>query len=162
VELVPYSDEDIELIRELETDPDSMRYLGGPVAEERVEEIHARRVATVAAGEWYFKIAAEPGAPPAGTIGIWSATWRDRPIHETGWMVLPAFRGRGLATGALDRILSMARSDARFEHLHAFPSVDNEASNALCRRFGFQLVEETDFDYRGSRLRVNVWELAVQ
>jgi RimJ/RimL family protein N-acetyltransferase len=161
LELVPYSHEDIELIRELETDPESMRYLGGPVGHDRIEEIHARRLATVAAGEWYFKIVPEPGGRPVGTIGIWSATWRDQPIHETGWMVLPAFRGRGLAALALDRVLSMARSDGRFERVHAFPSIHNEASNALCRRFGFRLIEVTDFDYRGSQLQVNVWELGL-
>ena len=75
-------------------------------------------------------------------------------------MILLTFRGRGLATQALDRILSMAKSEGRFARIHAFPSIHNEASNALCRRFGFRLVEVTDLDYRDSRLRVNVWELA--
>jgi RimJ/RimL family protein N-acetyltransferase len=56
----------------------------------------------------------------------------------------------------------MARSKERFERIHAFPSVTNQPSNALCRRFGFELREETDFLYRGAQLRVNVWELALR
>jgi RimJ/RimL family protein N-acetyltransferase len=159
--LIPYSDEDLPLIEELECDPESMRYLGGAVAKDRIPEIHRRRLATVASGDWYFKIVPNQDGPPAGTIGIWAASWRGEPTHETGWMLLPAFRGRGITTEALDLILSMARSEGRFERIHAFPSVDNAPSNALCRRFGFRLVEETDFDYRETRLRVNVWELAL-
>jgi RimJ/RimL family protein N-acetyltransferase len=161
LELVPYSDEDIGLIEQLECDAETMRHLGGPVARDRIPEIHRRRLATVAAGDWYFKIVPRPGGEPAGTIGIWSADWRDAPIHETGWMVLPAFRGRGIASGALERVIAMARAEGRLDRLHAFPSVTNEPSNALCRRFGFELKEETDFDYRDTTLRVNVWELAL-
>jgi RimJ/RimL family protein N-acetyltransferase len=161
MELVPYSDEDIGLVEELECDPEAMSELGGPVAPERIPEIHARRLATVAAGDWYFKISPDGGGPDAGTIGICSAEWRGEPIYEAGWMVLPAFQGQGIASRALAKIISMAKADGRFRRIYAFPSVTNAPSNALCRKFGFKLIEETDFDYRGAPLRVNVWELAV-
>jgi RimJ/RimL family protein N-acetyltransferase len=161
LELVPYSDRDAALVDELECDPETMRELGGPISPEQIPDVHQRRLETVASGDWYFTIVPDPGGPPAGTIGIWAATWRDAPIHETGWMVLPAFQGHGIASQALERILSMARSEARFERIHAFPSVTNDPSNALCRRFGFELVEETDFEYRGVHLLVNVWVLAL-
>jgi RimJ/RimL family protein N-acetyltransferase len=161
MELVPYSDEDIGLVEELECDPEAMSELGGPVPPERIPEIHARRLAGVAAGEWYFKIVPDSAGPAAGTIGIWSAEWRGEPIHETGWMVLPAFQGRRIASRALAEIISMAKADGRFRSVYAFPSVTNAPSNALCRKFGFELVEETDFEYRGTQLRVNVWKLAV-
>jgi RimJ/RimL family protein N-acetyltransferase len=162
VELVPYTDGDIGLIEQLECDAATMSELGGPVSPAELPRIHERRLDTVAAGEWYFKIVPEPGGPPAGTIGIWSASWRERPIQETGWMVLPAFQGRRIASRALELILGMARSEQRFDRIHAFPSVTNQPSNALCRRFGFELMEETDFLYRGAQLRVNVWELALR
>jgi RimJ/RimL family protein N-acetyltransferase len=161
LELVPYSDGDIGLIEQLECDAATMSELGGPVSPAEIPQIHERRLATVAAGEWYFKIFPEPGGPPAGTIGIWSASWREQTIHETGWMVLPAFQGRRIASQALALILGMARAEGRFDRVNAFPSVTNQPSNALCRRFGFELIEETDFLYRGTQLRVNVWELAL-
>jgi RimJ/RimL family protein N-acetyltransferase len=161
MELIPYSDEDSGLVEELECDPNTMSELGGPVTREQIPEIHARRLRTVAEGEWYFKIVPDPGGPAAGTIGIWSATWQGDRIHETGWMVLPAFQGKGIASRALGEILSMARADGRFQRIHAFPSVTNGPSNALCGKFGFELTGVTDFDYRGAQLRVNVWELAM-
>jgi RimJ/RimL family protein N-acetyltransferase len=76
-------------------------------------------------------------------------------------MVLPAFQGRRLASRSLEMILEMAQKQPRFDRIHAFPSVTNQPSNALCRRFGFELMEETDFLYRGAQLRFNVWELAL-
>ena len=42
----------------------------------------------------------------------------------------------------------------------AFPSVDNGASNAICRKGGFTLLEECDVeDPPGSVMRCNDWEL---
>jgi hypothetical protein len=52
LQLVPYSDDDLWLIEELETDPETMRELGGPVIRERIPEIHARRLSPVTAGDW--------------------------------------------------------------------------------------------------------------
>ncbi len=69
-------------------------------------------------------------------------------------MVLSAFQGRRVASRALELILGIARSEEQFDRIHAFPSVTNQPSNALCRRFGFELMEETDFLYRGAQLRV--------
>ena len=112
----------------------------------------------MADGDWYFKIVPDQDGAPAGTIGIWAASWRGEPIHETGWMFLPAFRGRGISTAA--PLILSRESDARFERIHAFRP-PKRALNALCRRFGFRLTEETGFDYRDTRLRMNVWELAV-
>jgi RimJ/RimL family protein N-acetyltransferase len=157
MQLVPYSDADLDLLEELERDPELMKNLGGPVAEEELPRIHERRLATVAAGEWFFKIVLDGEA--AGTIGIWSASWRDRPIHETGWMVLKRFQGQGIASGALAEILGRARAEKRFPIIDAFPSVENAPSNALCRKHGFELLEEIDFEYRGTTLRCNRWEL---
>ena len=79
MELVPYTDEDIGLIEELECDPETMRELGGPVARQEIPAIHGRRLATIAAGEWYFKIVPGDDGEVAGTVGIWLADWREVP-----------------------------------------------------------------------------------
>ncbi len=160
MELRPYTVADIGLTEALETDPEVMRDLGGPLAAADVGEVHQRRLADCGPdGDWWLVIEPDPGGPPAGTIGIWEATHRGEAIHETGWTVLPAFQGRGIAGGALEILLERARGEPRFRQLHAFPAIRNAASNALCRRFGFTLLGELDHVYRGRPLRTNDWRL---
>lgn len=48
----------------------------------------------------------------------------------------------------------------RHRFMHAFPSVENAPSNAICRKLGFALVEESEFEYPPSNLmRCNDWRL---
>jgi hypothetical protein len=42
----------------------------------------------------------------------------------------------------------------------AFPSIANAPSNAICRKLGFTLIEECEFEYpKGSFMRCNDWRL---
>ncbi len=46
------------------------------------------------------------------------------------------------------------------EKLHAFPSVENAPSNAICPKLGFELLGEHDFEYPpGHPMRCNDWRL---
>lgn len=46
----------------------------------------------------------------------------------------------------------------RHRFLHAYPSIDNPPSNALCRKLGFELMGEYDFEYPpGHQMRCNDW-----
>ncbi len=67
MELRAYGDGDFWLTEALETDPEVMRALGGPIERARLHEVHRRRLAD----SWWFKIVAEPGGPAVGTIGVW-------------------------------------------------------------------------------------------
>jgi RimJ/RimL family protein N-acetyltransferase len=159
VDLIPYDEGDLALTEALECDPDVMRHLGGAVDRADLADVHRRRAEKE---DWYFKIVPEAGSPPAGTIGIWDSEWGGAPIHEIGWMVLPAFQGRGIATRALELLIRRARAEPRFERIHAFPAVSNAASNGLCRKFGFEVTGEGDFRFRGRTLHCNHWELAMR
>jgi len=155
MELLGYEDADLALIEALETDPIVMRELGGPIERSRLPELHRRRL-----GEpWYFKIVPVPSGPPAGTIGIWEKELDGATIHETGWMVLRPFQGRGVATAALRLLIERVRAEPKFEDMHAFPPVTNAPSNALCRKFAFSLMRQRDFVYAGRTLRCNHWML---
>ena len=156
MELLRYGDADFALTEALETDPVVMRELGGPIDRARLAEIHQRRLGD----PWWFKIVPIPSGPPAGTIGIWEKELDGTTIHETGWMVLPSFQGRGVATAALGLLIQRVRDEPRFESMHAFPPVTNTPSNGLCRKFGFSLVGQRDFAYAGRTLRCNHWMLA--
>lgn len=158
MELLPYEDADFALTEALETDPDVMRELGGPTDRGRLPEVHQRRLGD----PWWFRIVPVPSGPAAGTIGIWEKELDGATIHETGWMVLPEFQGRGIATAALGLLIRRVRDEPRFESMHAFPPVTNAPSNALCRKFEFSLLGQRDFVYAGRTLRCNHWMLATR
>jgi RimJ/RimL family protein N-acetyltransferase len=155
VELRGYTDDDLWLTEALETDPEVMRELGGPIERGRLSEIHRRRLAD----PWWFTIVAEPRRPPVGTIGVWETSHDGKEIHETGWMVLPAYQGRGIASAALALLIERVRAVPRFPSIHAFPPVTNAPSNALCRKHGFALLGQDEVVYAGRTLHCNHWAL---
>jgi RimJ/RimL family protein N-acetyltransferase len=74
--------------------------------------------------------------------------------------VLPEFQGQGVATQGAAAVLERARADGTHRFIHAFPSVGNGASNAVCRKLGFALQEEVDFEFPpGHFMRCNDWRL---
>jgi RimJ/RimL family protein N-acetyltransferase len=158
MELEPYGEGDLWLTEALETDPRVMAELGGPWLAEDAQAAHRRRLASVEErGTWWFKIVPDPAVGAVGTIGIWASEWAGAPISETGWMVLPEHQGRGHASAALRLLLERAADSGTWGDIHAFPGETNGASNALCRKFGFELLETVDVDYSGRPLRCNHW-----
>ena len=81
-----------------------------------------------------------------------------------GWFVLPEFQGQGVASVATRLIIELITKLQSHKFVFAFPSVDNRPSNALCRKLGFTLTEQTRSEYPpGSKrsLRVNIWMLTL-
>ena len=74
-------------------------------------------------------------------------------------MELPAFQGRGLASQAVRAVLDKARSEGRWDVVHAFPGATNGPSNAICRKMGFSKIEELDYEYAGRMLHGNHWRI---
>jgi RimJ/RimL family protein N-acetyltransferase len=158
MELQAYTDADLPLTEALETDPEVMRELGGPIEREKLPAIHRRRLSD----PWWFKIVERPGGPAVGTIGVWETQHGGEALYETGWMVLPAHQGRGIASAALALLIDRVRAETEFPSLHAFPPVSNDPSNALCRKSGFMLVGTTEFVYSGRTLHCNHWSLELR
>lgn len=76
--------------------------------------------------------------------------------------MLPSFQGRGIASSATAQLIDRARAEQRFRFVHAFPSVENAASNAICRKLGFTLLGDVEFEVSrqpGSYMRSNDWRL---
>jgi len=158
VELVPYSDAERWLTEALETDPRAMAELGGPWPAEHARHAHHRRLAGVLDGSiWWFSIVPDPETGPIGTIGVWASDWKGEDLSEAGWMILPDHHGRGYGSAALGALLDRARADDRWGDIHAFPGATNAASNALCRKFGFEELDGGDADYAGRHFPANHW-----
>ncbi|HEX5542387.1 MAG TPA: GNAT family N-acetyltransferase [Micromonospora sp.] len=103
-----------------------------------------------------------PEREKVGSVGYWERVWNGEPVYEMGWAVLTPYQGRGIATAALLATVAEARARQTHRYAHAFPSVDNLASNGVCRRAGFELMGETDFEFPPGRfMRSNDWRLDV-
>lgn len=161
VRIEPWGEGDLPLLEALLGDPEMMQHLGGPESHEQLVERQARyeRLAD-SATDRMFKIIDEATGEAVGSVGYWERVWRGEPVYEMGWSVLPAFQGRGIAGMATAQALARARSAGKHRFLHAFPSVDNPPSNALCRKLGFTLVEACEFEYpKGHFMQCNDWRL---
>ena len=74
--------------------------------------------------------------------------------------MLPEFQGRGIAGRQPSRRSTQFAPKGKHRYLHAFPSVENAPSNAICRKLGFELLEECDFEFPpGHHMRCNDWRL---
>ncbi|GAA2435266.1 GNAT family N-acetyltransferase [Streptomyces macrosporus] len=167
VRIEPWGEDDLPLLRRTNT-PEMTEHLGGPETEAKVLDRHRRYLAMSAgaatgAGCMFRVVLLPEGRAEGwsvGTIGYWERPWRGGTVYETGWKVLPEFQGRGIATAAARAVASRAGAERRHRFLHAFPSVDNPASNATCRKAGFSLVGECDVEFPPGRLmRGNDWRL---
>jgi len=156
IRLRRWADADWPLLVRLNA-PEMTDHLGGPETDEALRRRHERYLAT--AGTVICLTAVlEPEGVTVGNVNVWEREWRGRPVYEMGWGVLPEFQGRGLASAAVKEAIEIARATGRRDSIHAFPSVDNGPSNAVCRKAGFELLGETDFEYpKGHWMRCNDW-----
>ncbi|MFI0937452.1 GNAT family N-acetyltransferase [Streptomyces sp. NPDC021020] len=168
VRLAPWSEPALALLCSINT-PQMRRHVGGPEPEDALLARHRRYLDMPATGSgcMYAVLLALPGTAEeemVGSIAYFRREWRGEEIYETGWNVLPPYQGRGIAAAAGAALVALLRAAARTpgtpRHLHAFPSVDNAPSNALCRRLGFHLLGPCDFEYprgSGTTMRSNDW-----
>jgi RimJ/RimL family protein N-acetyltransferase len=160
MELRTITEADYPLWVAMQCDPEMMSHLGGPQPVDAMPRIFQNNLDSVRDGSaWVFKIVHGEPEQAAGSVVVWEAGHDGEHYNEMGWMVLPAFQGHGLATQAVCATLDMARDTGRWNAIHAFPVVSNAASNAVCRKTGFTLLEEVDFVYSGRTLRCNHWRI---
>jgi RimJ/RimL family protein N-acetyltransferase len=158
ITIEPYSDRDLPLLEQLLGDPEMMEHLGGPESPEKIRQRHQRYL-QLPETDHMFTIVLN-GNERVGNIGYWKKHWRGQDVLETGWHILSTYQGRGRATKAGELVIELARAEQRYPFMHAFPSIDNPSSNAICRKLGFTLLEECQFEYPpGNVITVNDWQL---
>lgn len=161
IRIEPWGKGDLPLLRKTLGDPAMTRYLGGPESEEQLVRRQARFEHLTEEGKGrMFKIVHMATGEAVGSVGYWDTTHNGEDIYETGWLVIPAFQGKGIASKATALAIAKAREDGKYRFLHAFPSVENQPSNAVCRKLGFTLIEECQFEYpKGHFMQCNDWRL---
>ena len=160
ISLEPWSDADLDLLRLVNT-PELRRHVGGVETEEQLALRHQRWLGFVPAGIGrMFRIVLLPDRVAVGTIGYAERTWQDESVYEMGWNVLGPFQRRGIASRAVRSAAARAAADGTHRYLHAYPSVDNAPSNAVCRKTGFALLGQCQFPVlNGRQIRSNNWRL---
>jgi RimJ/RimL family protein N-acetyltransferase len=155
IRIEPWGKGDLGLLEKCLADPAMMQYLGGPESPEKIAE---RQTRYEQPGSKQYKIVDEATGEGAGWVGYWDREWQDAEVYEIGWAVIPAFQGRGIASAATLAALDIARAERARRFVHAYPSVENAASNAVCRKCGFVLRGAFDFEYpEGHPIVCNDW-----
>jgi RimJ/RimL family protein N-acetyltransferase len=160
VRLEIWAEGDLELLR-LTNSVEMMAHLGGPESEEQLLARHRRYLDVEGAGTGrMFSVVLLPEGEAVGTVGYWERNWQGETVYEMGWGVLPRYQGRGIAVAAAPPAIDDAAARRTHTSLHAYPSVDHPASNAICRKAGFTLVSACDFEYPpGHPIRCNDWRV---
>lgn len=160
--LRPYTDADFWLL-EAKNTPEMTAKLGGPESPEKLAARHRRYLApeSFTDGGGVFVVTIDGEA--IGTVIYWAREWNGEQVYEAGWGVLPTHQGKGYATEAAKLAVEHAREHGAREWLHAYPKLDHPASNAICRKAGFELVGECDFEYpKGNPIVCNDWRISVK
>jgi RimJ/RimL family protein N-acetyltransferase len=161
LDLRPWQPDDLPLMQAIMGDPRMTEHLGGPESSEKLQSRLERYVRIGTAGnDRMYVIAIGSERIPCGSVGFWEKSWQGESVWEAGWHVLPAFQGRHIAAQATSMVVEQARSLGLHRFMHAFPSIHNAASNALCLKLGFALQGESDFEFpQGHWMRCNDWML---
>jgi hypothetical protein len=104
-------------------DPVMMAELGGPQPREGMAAKVARDVQQAASDAAWIKMIIPDESVPgvvAGSIALWSHEDGQTSMSEIGWMVLPEFQGRGIATTTVRMLLALAREQDFWGLVDAF------------------------------------------
>jgi RimJ/RimL family protein N-acetyltransferase len=160
VAIRPYAACDLPLLQRLLGDLEMTVHLGGPESPEALLARHERYLASDGSTDGLFTIVVGAERVAAGWVGYWETFRQSEEVWECGWHVLPEYQGVGVATAVVPLALEHARARGRHRFVHAFPSLDNVASNALCRRLGFACLGEVDVEYpKGCTMHARDWRL---
>ncbi|HEV2225531.1 MAG TPA: GNAT family N-acetyltransferase [Nitrososphaerales archaeon] len=162
VAIRPYAEDDLRILERTLTDPRMMNHLGGPENDDKLRGRHKKFVAMSLDPSLGCMFVIVAGGEDVGTVGYWERDQEGGVVWETGWMVVPEFQRRGIATESMQLLIKNVAQLDRHRYLYAFPSVENLPSNAICRRLGFELEKEEAFEYppgSGKVMRCNNWRL---
>ena len=125
--LRPFAEEDADAVFAVYSDRETNTFL--PWFPAGTKEEAARLCARHAEESFSYAICPR-GGTPVGYVHLGKAA-----PYDLGYALLPAFRGRGLATEACAAVMAQARADG-LQYLTATHDVNNPASGRVMRRLG--------------------------
>lgn len=144
--LVAFAERHFDAYAQMLADPGSTRWINDGQA---LDRMNAWRSMAMLLGHWslrgYGMWALERSRDDAflGRVGLMHPEgWPD---VELGWMLRPEHRHHGYATEAANAALGFAWQHLRLPRVISLVRHGNDASLAVVRRLGGELVDDTDF-----------------
>jgi ribosomal-protein-alanine N-acetyltransferase len=132
-----WSSSDASIAASLWSDPEVMRFLGGPYSDAEVEERLKREQLNAAShGIEYWPLYLRTEGEFAGCCGLKPCVAESR-SYELGFQLLPRFWGKGYAGEAARSAMAFAAEELGAAALFAGHHPDNVASASLLTRLGF-------------------------
>ena len=110
--------------------------------------------------QWEFAIADARDDSFLGTLMLHSCDWKNRRA-ETGFWIVPAARGNGVLTRALELVLDWAFGELALERMELTALPENTAVPHIAARFGYRFegtMRGRNFE-RGRRVDLLLWGL---
>ncbi|WP_256941110.1 GNAT family N-acetyltransferase [Bacillus sp. EAC] len=160
IQIEPWVEADFSLLR-LMNSYKMMQHLGGPEQYRQILNRHKRYLEMDRLGVGHmYTIVLLPHRKKIGSVGFWDRSWQNKLVYEIGWSVLPQFQGMGIATIAVSKAITLASFERKHKNIHAFPSVENLASNKICQKLNFSYMGKCEFEYPlGTIMQSNNWRI---
>ncbi|MFC1401708.1 MULTISPECIES: GNAT family N-acetyltransferase [Streptacidiphilus] len=138
-----WRDEDLEMLVELDSDPEVMRYVGDGKVKSREEAaawFDRIRAAWAELGYGLFAVELAESGELTGWVGLAVPRFLPEimPAVEIGWRLLPRHWGRGIATEAAREALRFAFEEAELDRVVSICHVDNEPSRRVMEKLGLR------------------------
>jgi RimJ/RimL family protein N-acetyltransferase len=152
--LVPITDEHLDGLHAMNSDPDVMRYLTGrPESREETQALIGRVKARWA--EWgfsWFSLIDKASGDLVGAAGVQYLGLDHANPHEIGWRLRRDHWGQGLASEAAQRIAAFTFEDLNAPLMCSVCHPENKASARVMERLGMRYAgEETWYNMATSR-----------
>jgi ribosomal-protein-alanine N-acetyltransferase len=148
---------------ELNSDPEVMAFLGGPLSRESSDSLAAGIAEKIAKQGWgFWAVEVSRDRSFAGFVGLNRPDYETEftPCLEVGWRLGRQHWGRGYATEAGSAALEFAFTRLDDQEVVSFTTVENRRSRRVMERLGMERDVAGDFDHpkvsRGDPLKRHV------
>ena len=143
VEIQKFSPAHRELHRKIYTHPEMMKDMNGPMNPEALQKSFERmRDLSDYKTRGDFVITLQPGKIPVGIVAFVQTEFEGEKYFELGWMVLPEFQNKGVASQGARLLLNFMKEE-KLEPLPliAFTAGTKNASERICQKLNLEYVK---------------------
>jgi RimJ/RimL family protein N-acetyltransferase len=160
--LRPFQDSDLDAWADLNSDPDVMRYLGGPLTRAESDREAAGINQQWEADRFGF-LAIERASDGAflGAGGLSREAWYPDTL-EVGWRLDRSHWGHGYATEAAAHWLAYGFTELGLPRINSVTDTPNERSIAVMRRLGMTFDHTADLTFGGETFNATVYSMTAE